>query len=103
MLRAKMPSKDLMDRIRQAYSLTSLIDRLNEPAAEELAEHLSPHLRRGEGLPDLELVQQLLGRLVLTRLEELIAAEEEFLGFDRELSERFQLANSDLDFDLDFD
>ena len=77
-----MASKDLMDRIRRGHGLTAIIDRLSKPVAEGLGEHLSPHLRAGEALPDLELVQQLAGRLVRARLEALLAQEE--LEGDRE-------------------
>ncbi len=67
-----------MDHIKMAHDLTSIIDRLTEPVADGLAEHLPPHLRPGEQLPDLELIQRLMGRMVIARLEALIAAEEAY-------------------------
>ena len=71
-----MPSKDITDRIKVAQSLTAIIDQLTEPAVAKLTSHLSPRLRPGEQLPDLELVQRLIGRLVTARLQTLLDAEE---------------------------
>ncbi len=71
-----MPSKDVMDRIKLAQGLTALIEQLTEPVAEGMAEALSPHLRAGEAMPDMELTQRLMGRLVMSRLQVLVAADE---------------------------
>ncbi len=71
-----MPPKDVIDRIKLAHGLTSILDQMSGPVAEELAEQLAPHLRPGEELPDLELTHRLLGRLVMSRLQVLIAADE---------------------------
>ncbi len=71
-----MPSKDVMDRIRLAHGLTSIIEQLSGPIAEGLAGQLAPQLRRGEGLPDLGLTPRLMGRLVMAGLRVLITADE---------------------------
>ncbi len=71
-----MPSKDVMDRIKLAHGLTSIIDQLSGPIAEGLTDRLAPHLRPGEDLPDLELTQRLMARLVMARLQILIAADD---------------------------
>ena len=68
-----MPSKGDMDRIK---ALTELLERLNEPIAERLKARLAPHLRRGEELPDMELIQRLIGRLAAARLRALIETDE---------------------------
>ncbi len=90
-----MRQKDVMDRIRLAQGLTAIIDQLTEPVAESLTEQLSPHLRSGEELPDLELVQRLTGRLVMARIQALIAADEAYNHALMELDDQL------LDFDFD--
>ena len=95
-----MPSKDVMDRIRMAQGLTAIIEQLTEPLAEGMAEHLSRHLRTGEAMPDLELIQQLMGRLAMARLQALITADEFYRQALMELDDDFNQPDFD-DFDLD--
>ena len=95
-----MPSKDVMDRIRMAQGLTAIIEQLTEPVAEGMAKHLSPHLRIGEAMPDMELIQRLMGRLVMARLQVLITADELYSEALMELDDDFDLPDLD-DFDLD--
>ncbi len=96
-----MPSKDVMDRIKMAHGLTAIIEQLTEPVAEGMAEQLSPQLKPGEALPDLELIQRLMGRLVMARLQVLIAADEIYGAALMELDDdAFEQLVFD-DFDLD--
>ncbi len=90
-----MPSKDIIDRIKMAHGLTAIIDQLTEPVAERMAAQLTPHLQPGEELPDLELVQRLTGRLVMSRIQALIAADEAYNDALLELGDEL------LDFDFD--
>ncbi len=99
-----MPSKDVMDRIKMAHGLTVIIEQLTESVGEGLDEQLSPHLRPGEATPDLELVQRLMGRLVMARLEVLIAAHEVYGDAFMELDDdALDLLAFDDEFDPDFD
>ena len=95
-----MPSKDVMDRIKLAHGLTAIIDQLTEPAAARLTSHLSPRLRPDEQLPDLELVQRLIGRLVTARLQTLFDAEETYSDVLPELdADSLEALDPDLDGD----
>ena len=69
-----MPSKRDMERLE---ALTELLEQLDEPIAERLKARLAPHLRQGEELPDMELVQSLMGRLAMARLRELTETGED--------------------------
>ncbi len=70
-----------MDRIKMAHGLTAIIDHLTEPVAEGSAGHLSARLRRGEVLPDLGLIQRLMGRLVMARLQVLVDVDDSYRDF----------------------
>ncbi len=71
-----MFSKDLIDRLKLAQDLTAVIDQLSEPVARELGERLAPYLQEDETLPDLQLMQRLMGRLVMSELRELLPEGE---------------------------
>ena len=92
-----MPSKDVMDGIQMAHGLTAIVGQLTEPIAETLSPRLSPLLRKGEALPDLDLIQQLMNRLVVIRLQALMSAEEissdALIGLDQGILELLGLGD----------
>lgn len=74
-----MLSRDLIDRLKLTQDLSAVVERLNEGEARQLGERLRPCLEKGETLPDVELMQRLMGRLVKAHLRELAEDEAEAL------------------------
>ncbi len=68
--------KAILDRKKSSASIVAASRRWASATAEGLEELLRPELADGETLPDLELLQQLLGRALARRWRRLEAADQ---------------------------
>lgn len=68
--------KTILKRKKAANAIIAASSRWAEATAESLAELLRPELAEGETLPDLELLQQLLGRALARRWQALERSDQ---------------------------
>ena len=83
-----MASKSIVQRQRAiSFVLAAALAHVQDvlPA---LAERLAPFLEEGETMPDFELVQRLVGRLLAATRTRLVAADKDHLD-DRSVTEEY--------------
>jgi hypothetical protein len=71
-----MASKMVADRLKLRKIVVGAVTANAPKVVQSLTEHLTPLLREGETLPDIQLVQELLMRLVQEREQELVAKDD---------------------------
>jgi hypothetical protein len=71
------PSKQVVDRQKDAVSVVSSVQTHASAIRTALAEELTPYLQSSETLPDLELLLTLVGRAIETRASEMSSADME--------------------------
>lgn len=79
-----MPSKLVVSQQKRSTLVSAAAETHAEAAAEAVAKELSPHLEKGEKMPDTALLLRLAGRLLASATGDLIAADE---AHERELSD----------------
>jgi len=75
-----MASKSVLDRQRVGQAIVAAARTHAQEVGERLSNQLSAVLEDGETLPDLTLIQQLLARLLESRLDELNQADHDHLA-----------------------
>lgn len=79
-----MPSKLVVDRTKSSRWVSAASDTHAADVAKGVGRELAPYLGRGEGMPDLELLCRLIGRMVAARSKALADADA---AHERELAD----------------
>jgi hypothetical protein len=70
-----MASKQVTDRQKSTRAVAAAADKHADEIGSHLGAMLSPHLQKGETMPDVALLARLVGRLVAVRCDALVAAD----------------------------